>query len=187
MADTPNEGSFSEVLRRPQIPYFTQAILANKDLPINLKGIAFGDATFGNFAAMTDVVATTYMKQQSKILQISDNVFELFEAADLRCGFAGVEAQVTYPPQGPISIPGDPEGENFRLKKRQTSNTDGCITNPNVPALVNQSINLCNGGCATFTTGLDYLNSTRPWYDIPPSHQTQPDPVSQLQPLQHRL
>lgn len=43
----------------------------------------------------------------------------IFVDADKTCGFSDVLAQATYPPKGLISIPGNPEGENYGLKKRQ--------------------------------------------------------------------
>lgn len=47
----------------------------------------------------------------------------VFEDADKICGFSDVLAQATYPPKGQISIPGNPEGENYGLAKRQDSST----------------------------------------------------------------
>jgi len=120
---------------------------------------------------LTDVVATTYLLEQKDILAIPDDIIDVFEEADQRCGFTKALKQAGYPPDGIINIPGDPEGENFKSKnKRQTTPNNGCPPNPNTPALVNQSINACNtaphspSACATFTTGLNYLTSTRPRY-----------------------
>ena len=109
------------MLATAKIPYFTQAILANKNLSINLKAIAIGDGTFGKLAAISDVVTTTCMRQQNQILELSNNVLDVFEQADQRCGFTEVLQHVTYPPKGPISIPGDPEGKNFRARKRKNT------------------------------------------------------------------
>ena len=101
---------------------------------------------------------------------MSNNIVDVFKQADQRCGFTKVLQQATYPPRGKIAVAGDPEGENFRLKRRQGDPDCGCIANPNTPALVNQSINACNlapgtkSACATFTTGMNYLVNKLPWY-----------------------
>ena len=100
------------------------------------------------------------MDQQNQILGIPQDVLDVFDQADQRCGFADVLQQVTYPPYGKIEISGDPEGENFRLKRRQRNfSEDGCVPDPNTPALLNSSISNCNGGCATATTSEAYLTS----------------------------
>ncbi|KAK4694013.1 hypothetical protein P7C71_g3488, partial [Lecanoromycetidae sp. Uapishka_2] len=142
------------------IPYFTQAILANPDkLKINLKSITIGDGTFGNAAAATDVVMTTYLHEQNSILNIPADLLAAYDQGDEKCGFTKVLQQgLAYPPAGKIQIPGNPEGENYRLKKRQLGH---CVLLPDTPALVNESISLCNGGCATWTTALDYLSVTQ--------------------------
>lgn len=133
-------------------------------------GLAIGDPTFGNGAALTDVVATTYLKNHS--LGIPKDIISLFEKADDRCGFTKVLDQVTYPPKGKISIPGNPEGENFKRVKRQIEGDNRCTPNPDTPTLVNHSINACNAAiennaCATFATGQNYLGVARPWYVSP--------------------
>lgn len=148
----------------PQIPYFTQVILANADkLRFNLKSITIGDGTFGNAAESTDVVTSTYLHEQNALLDIPADILAAFDQGDETCGFTKVlQEGLAYPPKGKIHIPGDPEGDNYRLKKRQ--NADGCIPNPNTPSLLNESITYCNGGCATFTTALDYLAKNRPCF-----------------------
>lgn len=163
---------------------------------MNIKGIGIGDGSFGNGAALTDVVAATYISKQNDKLNVPNNVLNVFKEADQRCGFTTALQQATYPPNGTIKIPSNPEGENFKLKgKRQTASQTGCISNPKTPALVNQSINACNlepgsvSACATFTTELDYLNISRPWYDtVHSKHHSHPLTwTTQLQALQHRL
>lgn len=101
------------------------------------------------------------MQTQSEILDIPADILNVFVEAAQSSGFTDVLSKATYPPVGRISIPGDPEGENFRLKKRQNSD---CGPNATTPALIEQSIEECNGGNATFTTALDYLTSTRPCF-----------------------
>ncbi|KAI4115692.1 MAG: hypothetical protein LQ341_007718, partial [Variospora aurantia] len=103
-----------------QIPYFAHSLLTSRSLlNLNLKAIALGDPTFGNVAAMTDVVATTYLHQQRTHLSIPAPILSAFSAADRACGFDKILAQLAYPPKGPIAIPGNPEGLNFLPRKRQ--------------------------------------------------------------------
>lgn len=121
---------------------------------------------------MSDVVTTTYLRQQASYYGIPKPILSAFDAADRQCGFDRVLSQLTYPPKRPISIPGNPEGLNFLRQKRNTfanekektkrqqpcSNDD---ESPNTPALINASINAaCSLGCATFSTAMAYLNST---------------------------
>ncbi|MDI1487210.1 MAG: hypothetical protein OHK93_006479 [Ramalina farinacea] len=100
------------------IPYFTQAIKSS-NLDINIQAIAIGNGIFGNYAASTDVVTTSFLEEHNDYLQIPDELMSIFVDADKTCGFSDVLAQATYPPKGLISIPGNPEGENYGLKKRQ--------------------------------------------------------------------
>ena len=101
------------------IPYFTKAILSS-DLHFSLQAVAVGDGTFGNLAASSDVVTASYLPEQSHIL------LSIFEDANQTCGFSRVLEQASYPLKGTISIPGNPEGENYGLQKRQgTSIADG--------------------------------------------------------------
>lgn len=101
------------------------------------------------------------MQNQNAILHTPADILDVFSKANEDSGFDDVLSKATYPPVGKISIPGDPEGENFRVKRRQNV---GCAPNPTTPALIEQSISECNGGNATFTTALNYLNSTRPCF-----------------------
>ncbi|KAL8945924.1 MAG: hypothetical protein Q9222_007607, partial [Ikaeria aurantiellina] len=152
-----------------QIPYVTKAILSDPELQnINLKGLVLGDPTLGNNAAMTDVVTTTYLHSQQGLLSLPSSILAAFDAADDQCGFDKVMQQLTYPPKGPITIPGDPEGLNVRLRpKRRKRQTTPCFPNPpTTPALINASINApCYSSCATFTTAISYLSSSRPCFD----------------------
>lgn len=115
---------------------------------------------------------STYLHQQAKFLTIPQNILDAFAAADMQCGFDDVIAQLGYPPTGKPRIEGNPEGENYyRSRKRSHDGVeilkrqDYCFQqNPNTPALVNLSINdPCYGGCATWSTALDYLNHKQPW------------------------
>ncbi|KAL8895795.1 MAG: hypothetical protein Q9207_008007, partial [Kuettlingeria erythrocarpa] len=163
----------SQNLIKTQIPYFAHAVLSGRSiLPLNLKAIALGDAVFGNGAAVSDVVTTTYLHQQASYYGIPEPILSAFDAADRQCGFDRVLSQLTYPPKGSISIPGNPEGLNFLRRKRElpankkakTKRQQPCPDDgkaPDTPALINASVNAaCFLGCATFSTALAYLNST---------------------------
>lgn len=64
-------------------------------------------------------MTTSFLRQHNDFLQIPDELMSVFEDADKTCGFSDVLAQASFPPKGLISIPGNPEGENYGLKKRQ--------------------------------------------------------------------
>lgn len=121
---------------------------------------------------MSDVVTTTYLHQQASYYGIPEPILSAFDDADGQCGFDRVLSQLTYPPRGPISIPGNPEGLNFLRQKRELSADENektkrqqpCFDDgkaPDTPTLINASVNAaCSLGCATFSTALAYLNST---------------------------
>jgi carboxypeptidase D len=116
---------------------------------------------------MSDVVAATYIRQHKRALAVPQAIMDAFDEADQQCGFKQVLNQLTYPPTGPITIPGNPEGENFKRSKRQATATADprCNTNVTSPAALNQSMyGPCNYGCATFTSAVDYFIATKPWY-----------------------
>lgn len=114
---------------------------------------------------MSDVVTTTYIREHNHTLAVPQDIMDAFDEADQQCGFKQVLKQLTYPPTGTITIPGNPEGENFKLNKRQAAADPRCNINVTRPAGLNQSIyGPCNYGCATFTSAVDYLTATRPWY-----------------------
>ncbi|KAL9122525.1 MAG: hypothetical protein Q9187_000925 [Circinaria calcarea] len=169
------------------IPYFAQDILENKaELPMNLKSITLGNPTFGNAAAMSDVVVDTYLHRQEQILDIPQDILSAFSQADNQCGFTEVLGHMTYPPSpGPIVIPGNPEGQNSALSRRQegASNDSSCnvLSAPTTPAAINESIyGPCFGPCATFTTALNYLLANHQCfnvYNINSSCANHPNPV----------
>ncbi|KAI4104097.1 MAG: hypothetical protein LQ339_003950 [Xanthoria mediterranea] len=137
------------------IPYFTKALLSNRNiLNINLKAIVLGDATLGNAAAITSVVTTTYLHQIAR----TDN-------ADSK----KIISQLTYPPRGKMHIAGNPEGLNFlrRHKPRKQNRQVPCFDAiPNDPTLINASIHApCSMGCATYTTAFAYLPTLNPCFD----------------------
>ncbi|CAO1600968.1 hypothetical protein XANCAGTX0491_004638 [Xanthoria calcicola] len=152
------------------IPYFTKALLSNRNiLKINLKAVVLGDATLGNVAAMTSVVTTTYLHQIARAYKIPLPILSAFAAADQQCGFDKLTSQLTYPPRGKMHIASNPEGLNFlrrhnqRRRKRQVPCFDAI---PNDPTLINASIHApCSMGCATYTTAFAYLPTLNPCFD----------------------
>ncbi|KAI9893341.1 MAG: hypothetical protein M1814_000471 [Vezdaea aestivalis] len=146
------------------VPYMADAILNSNRLSINLKGIAIGNAFFSNPSGMNDVVYTSYLRDHARTLQIPSDYLDEFKAADKQCGFDKVLHQLTYPPTGKISIPGNPEQGNIKRKRDNTTDSPNgpdepdCIRNPRSPADVYKAIfQPCHGGCATYSIGLDYL------------------------------
>lgn len=148
------------------IPYFASKIIENHDLlPINLKSISLGDGTFGNSAAMSSVAMGSYLKSRSSMLGIPDDILAAFSEADAICGFDEVMKQAnTFPPNGLIGIPGDPENINRRSVERRDLDPilDGtCDIHPVTPEQVKFSIlnSSCYGPCATFSTAMDYMQT----------------------------
>lgn len=106
------------------------------------------------------------MRQQNQVLGVPQDVLSVFDEADQVCGFTNVLEQASYPPGNKIFLPGNPQGENFRLRSRQdnaSSSDDGCTKKPDTPAAIKESIDDCNGGCATATTAQNYLAGLKPW------------------------
>ncbi|KAI9930883.1 hypothetical protein ASPWEDRAFT_146417 [Aspergillus wentii DTO 134E9] len=147
------------------IPYFASAIVDNQDSsPINLRSMSMGDGTWGNAAASSFVTTGAYLKSQSSLLQIPDDIISAFAKADEICGFDSVmEHANTFPPKGKITIPGDPEGMNYKRHRRSQGSilSDTCNTHPTTEDGVLSSIlnSTCQGPCATFSTAMDYLNT----------------------------
>ena len=116
---------------------------------------------------MTDVTISNYIQQHNQILEVPQDILTAFEEAKQVCGFTNVLAQLVYPPKGEITVPGNPEGDNFKrsVEERQASDsTDPCDINPTTAAMVNSSIyGACYEGCATWSTAADYLTVKQPW------------------------
>ena len=115
-------------------------------------------------AAMSDLVATPFLHQHRHYLDIPQDILSAFDDADKACGFSAVHNNLsTYPPKGKAYISGNPEGGNYRVKKRQSAGNGCNVTGPYTPALVKESMRECYGGCATASTALDYLSYKIPW------------------------
>ncbi|KAL9023475.1 MAG: hypothetical protein Q9196_007178, partial [Gyalolechia fulgens] len=130
---------------------------------------------------MTDAVTSTYLHQIASLYKIPLNILRAFDAADHDCGFDNVLSQLTYPPKGPIAIPGNPEGLNFLKhynQRKQQKRQNPCFpTVPDTPALINASIHdPCTIACATYTTAFAYLGSIQKCFDPYNTHATCNDP-----------
>lgn len=152
------------------IPYFASKIMDNHDsLPVNLKSISLGDGTFGNNAAMSSVATGSYLRSQSSILGIPDDILDAFSEADAICGFDQVMEQAnTFSPKGVIHIPGNPGNLNFKRDQSLLFRRDlepilngTCNIHPVTPEQVKSSIlnSSCYGPCATFPTAMDYMQT----------------------------
>ena len=160
------------------IPYFVSQLLKSKSsVPLNIRSMSLGDGSWGNGAAMSSVATGQYLRSQSSLLQIPEDILSVFAEADETCGFNSVLAKsAIYPPQGKIEIPGNPE--YFNLKCRRRDLTDAlnatCDIGPKTPEDVRTSIfnSTCYGPCATFSTAIDYMttksinSTTRGCYDV---------------------
>ena len=146
------------------VPYFASAIVNDKDsFPLNLHSVSMGDPTIGNPAAMTSVTVGSFLQSRASVLQLPDDVLEVFADAEETCGFNAVLQQANiFPPKGPIQIPGNPDKLN--TKKPEVANVfnEACLIHPATAGAVETSImnSTCDGPCAVFSTALDYLQTT---------------------------
>ncbi|KAJ5339158.1 hypothetical protein N7452_005886 [Penicillium brevicompactum] len=160
------------------IPYITSQLLkSNTSFPLNIASISLGDGSWGNGAAMSSVATGRYLRSQSALLGIPEDILSVFSEADESCGFNKVLAKsAAYPPQKKFHIPGNPEYFNLKRRRRDLTNAlnAACDIGPTTPEEVRTSIfnSTCYGPCATFSTAMDYLttkaedSSTRGCYDV---------------------
>ncbi|KAJ5176265.1 Carboxypeptidase [Penicillium canariense] len=146
------------------IPYFAAALLeGNSSHPLNIRSLSLGDGSWGNAAAMSSVTIGAYMHSQSMALKLPKDILSVFAAADSTCGFDDVLAQAqSYPPQGKINIPGNPEDFNYRRRRDMTDVIEAsCSISPTTAAEVTTSIfnSTCYGPCAAYSTALDYMDA----------------------------
>lgn len=160
------------------IPYIASEIVERQqELPVNLSSIAIGDAVFGNNAAMAAVTAVTYMQSQQAELEIPQDIMGAFNFGNHVCRFDSVVNRASiYPPRYTIEIPGDPEHLNFKrgvsdmaLSLRSADTDSGsCNISPNTSDKAISSVlnSPCYGPCATFSTAADYLQMTKPCFNL---------------------
>ncbi|OAF59810.1 hypothetical protein VC83_03810 [Pseudogymnoascus destructans] len=99
------------------LPYIAEEIQAQKStLKAYLSSLSLGDALWGNWAAMNNVAAFAYIDAHRSNFgtNIASNMYDVLKQGDKDCGFPAVRAQIKYPPSGPIRIPGNPSGGNFK-------------------------------------------------------------------------
>lgn len=172
------------------VPYFATEIVKNHDsFPINLQSLSMGDGAWANAATLSSVGIGSYLRSQSEILGIPDDILAAFAEADHICGFDTILREASlYPLKRKLHIQGNPQGLNMRrrdelrnnghklkrllpqhrrrlmpLQRRNLPNTLNPLCNkyPKTPTQVLNSIlnNTCYGSCATFSTALDYLGT----------------------------
>lgn len=158
------------------IPYFASQLLeSNSSVPLNIASMSLGDGSWGNGAAMSSVATGKYIRSQSALLGIPEDILAVFDEADETCGFNGVLAKsAIYPPQEKFQIPGNPEYFNLRRRGLTDSLNAACDIGPTTPEDVRTSIfnSTCYGPCATFSTAMDYMttrsanSTTHGCYDV---------------------
>ncbi|KAL3485961.1 Alpha/Beta hydrolase protein [Aspergillus germanicus] len=152
------------------VPYFASAIVENQvSFPINLRSITLGDASIGNPAAMSTVTIGKFLESHQSLLQIPDEVLDVYREAGETCGFEKIlEEAAQFPPESTIHIPGNPENLSYKHRRQQRLRRDlndvangSCNINPTTPEKVRSSImhSSCYGRCATFATAMDYFSS----------------------------
>ncbi|KAL2852847.1 Alpha/Beta hydrolase protein [Aspergillus pseudoustus] len=165
------------------VPYFASAIVNNQgSFPLDLRSITLGDASIGNPAAMSSVTIGKFLKTHQSLLQIPDEVLEVYRDAGEACGFEEIlEEAAQFPPASPFHIPGNPEDLNYKHRRQQSQRRDlnniangSCNIGPTTPEEVRSSImhSSCHGRCATFATTMDYLSTAsasgagKPCFDV---------------------
>ena len=106
-------------------------------------------------------MTTTYLNRNNGVLRIPQDILDVFNKANQTYGFTNIIQQATNPRSGTITIPGNPEGDNYRIKKRQGT----CGSSPKTPNEVAESRVNCYGGCATWSIMIEYLLATRSCFD----------------------
>ncbi|KAL3450697.1 Alpha/Beta hydrolase protein [Aspergillus insuetus] len=165
------------------VPYFASAIVENQvSFPINLRSITLGDASIGNPAAMSTVTIGKFLESHQSLLQIPNEVLDVYREAGETCGFGKIlEEAAHFPPESTIHIPGNPENLSYKHQRQQRLRRDlndvangPCNINPTTPEKVRSSImhSSCYGRCATFATAMDYFSSVsafgvgKPCFDV---------------------
>ncbi|KFX88495.1 hypothetical protein V495_06514 [Pseudogymnoascus sp. VKM F-4514 (FW-929)] len=99
------------------LPYIAKEIQAQKPtLKAKLSSLSLGDSFWGNWAAMGNVPALAYIDEHRSnyATQMPADIYQALKKGDKDCGFPAVRAKITYPSSGPIIIPGNPSGVNFK-------------------------------------------------------------------------
>ncbi|KAL4964758.1 putative serine carboxypeptidase [Aspergillus stella-maris] len=143
---------FGESWAGVYIPYFASAIVDNQDsFPLNLQSMTIGDGSMGNAPAISARIQR-YLASHQSVLQILDDILDVFTEASKTCGFDEVlEEAAQFPRRQALIVPGNPEG-GFSNIYDQTCSPN--TTTPEVYAAIHSS---CYGSCATFSTASNYL------------------------------
>ena len=173
------------------LPYYAQEIIRNNNsLPLNLSSVTIGDGLWTNFDTMTSVATAPYIQEQRQLLNVADDMLNVFTDADQACGFANLRNQaLTYPGGGDgVHISNNPGGLN--LKKRAdipSALQPACLSmNPQTPQQVRNTIydSPC-GNCSVFSAAYGHFTHTAPHpcfsiYDINTTCDS-PDPSANTQ------
>ncbi|OBT69844.1 hypothetical protein VE03_00745 [Pseudogymnoascus sp. 23342-1-I1] len=154
------------------LPYIAKEIQAQQStLKVKVSSLSLGDAMWGNWAAVSNVAALSYIDEHRSDYgtKIPQDMYDALKQGDKDCGFPGVRAQIKYPPQGPISIPGNPSGINFRRDSTSpplgynSVNCDfddgGTNTPERLAYIINHTGDKCFGVCDPFDAAYSYYLS----------------------------
>ncbi|THU97262.1 alpha/beta-hydrolase [Dendrothele bispora CBS 962.96] len=92
------------------IPYITKAILNTENPPVNLKKIAIGDGTIGDFALYEELSTVNTLEAWPQIINFDPDVLQYFRVQEHLCGY---DVNLTYPQQGIIPTLTDPFTTGF--------------------------------------------------------------------------
>ncbi|KAL5345844.1 hypothetical protein ACLOAV_008870 [Pseudogymnoascus australis] len=99
------------------LPYIAKEIQAQKEaLKFEVSSLSLGDALWGNWAAMSNVAALGFIERYKTVnsTMVTTDIWDALSKGDKDCGFPVIREQIKYPPSGPIIIPGNPSGLNFK-------------------------------------------------------------------------
>ncbi|KFY88686.1 hypothetical protein V500_06195 [Pseudogymnoascus sp. VKM F-4518 (FW-2643)] len=153
------------------LPYIAKEIQAQKaTLKINISSLSLGDAFWGNWAAMNNVVALPFIlaHRYSYGATMNRDMYDVLEKGDKDCGFRAVRDQITYPPSGPIHIPGNPSGANFKRNPPppppgydpEHCDFEGGTNTPERLAYI-MNYTTCYGVCDPFDAAYNYYYNSR--------------------------
>ncbi|OBT53744.1 hypothetical protein VE04_05308 [Pseudogymnoascus sp. 24MN13] len=146
------------------LPYIAKEIQAQKaTLKVKLSTLSLGDAFWGNWAAMGNVVALAYIDEHRSNFgtEIAQNMYDVLKEGDKDCGFPGVRAQIKYP--------GNPSSSNFRrnpplpppgyIPERCDFDGGGTDTPERLAYIINHTSDDCFGVCDPYDAAYNYYLS----------------------------
>ncbi|KAJ7933813.1 alpha/beta-hydrolase [Mycena leptocephala] len=81
------------------IPYITKAIFSTPCPPVNLRKIAIGDGTIGEFPTFEGVPILNIIETYPQLIGYDPEVFDYFKTQHHLCGY---DFELKYPPNGPL-------------------------------------------------------------------------------------